>query len=93
LNRIEKSIIASFADSAEQSLKENTDIKINGQDDAELLQDLQNHRRRQYEILTDTVYAEKGFDLNGIPLDETLDRLGFTDPEYLEIVEQARRRQ
>jgi aldehyde:ferredoxin oxidoreductase len=74
-------------------LKENTDIKINGQDDAELLQDLQNHRRRQYEILTDTVYAEKGFDLNGIPLDETLDRLGFTDPEYLEIVEQARRRQ
>ncbi len=74
-------------------LKENTEIKINGQDDAELLKDLQDHRRRQYEILTDTVYAEKGFDLNGIPLDETLERLGFTDPEYLEIVAQARQRQ
>ena len=74
-------------------LKENTEIKINGQDDAELLKNLQDHRRRQYEILTDTVYAEKGFDLNGIPLDETLERLGFTDPEYLEIVAQARQRQ
>ena len=71
-------------------LKENTKIKINGQDDAELLQNLQDHRRQQYEILTDAVYAEKGFDLNGIPLDETLQRLGFSEPEYLEIVEQAR---
>lgn len=72
-------------------LKENTDIKINGQDDAELLQNLQDHRRQQYEILADTVYAEKGFDANGIPLDETLERLGFAEPEYQEIVNQARR--
>ena len=71
-------------------LKENTDIKINGQGDAELLKLLQNHRRQQYEILTDTVYTEKGFDVNGIPLDETLQRLGFSEPEYLEIVNQAR---
>ncbi|MCK5915673.1 MAG: aldehyde:ferredoxin oxidoreductase, partial [Deltaproteobacteria bacterium] len=71
-------------------LKENTDIKINGQDDAELLQNLQDHRRQQYEILADTVYAEKGFDANGIPLDETLQRLGFAEPEYQEIVNQAR---
>jgi len=71
-------------------LKENTEIKINGQDDTELLQNLQDHRRRQYEVLTDTVYAEKGFDLNGIPLDETLQRLGFSEPEYQEIVKQAR---
>ncbi len=72
------------------NLKENTDIKINGQDDAELLQNLQDHRRQQYEILTDTVYAEKGFDLNGIPLDETLQRLGFEESEYQEIINQAR---
>ncbi len=73
-------------------LKENTDIKINGQDDAELLETLQNHRRQQYEILTDAVYAEKGFDTNGIPLNETLQRLGFNEPEYLEIVNQARQK-
>ncbi len=71
-------------------LKKNSAIKINGQDDAELLAELQNHRRGQYEILTDTVYREKGFDINGIPLDETLQRLGFNEPEYREIVEQAR---
>ncbi len=71
-------------------LKENTDIKINGQDDSELLLTLQNHRRQEYEILTDTVYAEKGFDANGIPLDATLQRLGFSEPEYQEIVNQAR---
>jgi len=71
-------------------LKENTDIKINGQDDTELLELLHNHRRQQYEILTDSVYAEKGFDKQGIPLDETLQRLGFDVPEYQEIVERAR---
>jgi predicted RNA-binding protein with TRAM domain len=59
---------------------------------AELLEILQDHRRRQYEILTDAVYAEKGFDTHGIPLDETLERLGFTDPGYREIVRQARLR-
>ena len=73
-----------------KDLTENTDLEINGQDDSELLLLLQNHRRRQYEILADTVYAEKGFDANGIPLDETLQRLGFTAPEYQKIVDQAR---
>ncbi len=72
-------------------LRENTAIHINGQDDAELLRNLQDHRRQQYEILTDTVYAEKGFDMNGVPLDETLERLGFDEPEYREIVSRARR--
>ena len=74
-------------------LKENAGIKINGQDDKQLLQELQEHRRQQYEILTDTVYAEKGFDMNGIPLDETLERLGFSDPGYLEIIARARQPQ
>lgn len=60
-------------------LKENTDIIINGQDDAKLIEILQNHRRRQYEILTDAVYEEKGFDAHAIPLDETLQRLGLDE--------------
>ncbi|MBW1645872.1 MAG: hypothetical protein JRJ56_06045, partial [Deltaproteobacteria bacterium] len=38
------------------------------------------------------VYREKGYDAYGIPLDETLARLGFTDPEYREIITQARLR-
>ncbi len=60
--------------------------------DEELLYELQEHRRKQYEILTDTVYAEKGYDKHGIPLDETLERLGFTAPEYRAIVADARER-
>ncbi len=73
-------------------LEKHAGVKINGQDDGELLTTLQEHRRRQYEILTDTVYREKGFDSHGIPREETLERLGFTAPEYREIVIQARRR-
>jgi aldehyde:ferredoxin oxidoreductase len=67
-------------------------VETEGRSDAELLRALQEHRRKQYEILTDTVYAEKGYDKNGIPLDETLERLGFAAPEYQKIVENARLR-
>jgi hypothetical protein len=53
---------------------------------------LQDFRRSQYEKLCDVVYAEKGYDRDGIPLKSTLLRLGFHEPEYLAIVEQARQR-
>jgi aldehyde:ferredoxin oxidoreductase len=53
---------------------------------------LQDYRKKQYDQLTDAVYLEKGFDKNGIPTDETLKRLGFTDPYYSEIVKKARAR-
>ena len=67
-------------------------VEPSDKSDIELLQALQKHRREQYEILTDTVYAEKGYDKYGIPTNATLERLGFTDPEYRAIVENARER-
>jgi len=53
---------------------------------------LQAFRRKQYETLTDVVYKEKGYDKNGIPTDETMKRLGFDQPEFMSIVQHARKR-
>ena len=60
--------------------------------DEELLALLQNHRRSQYEKLSDEVYLEKGYDRNSIPHDETLKRLGLDEEHYYEIVRSARAR-
>lgn len=57
-----------------------------------MLTTLQKYRLDQYAQLTDAVYAEKGYDPNGIPEDGTLNRLGFTEAEYTEIVKMARDR-
>jgi len=67
-------------------------IDIGEMNDAERLASLQQYRRDQYDKLTDAVYAEKGYDRNGIPRDETLQRLGFDDETYQEVVRSARSR-
>ena len=53
---------------------------------------LQQHRREQYEKLTDSVYKAKGYDQNSIPLDQTLQRLGMYQAAYIDIVVNARNR-
>ncbi|MCP4750516.1 MAG: aldehyde:ferredoxin oxidoreductase [Proteobacteria bacterium] len=67
-------------------------VDTNGMKDDEMLEAVQNHRREQYEKLTDVVYEEKGYDRNGIPLDETLRGLGFESEDYFEILRSARDR-
>ena len=76
----------------EKYLTEEAGVVINGKSDPERLRMLQDYRRSQYEKLTDEVYKEKGYDCNSIPLDETLLRLGLSNPECLEIVRSARTR-
>lgn len=76
----------------ESYLRENAGIDIHGMDDAAMLSALQQYRIEQYETLTDVVYREKGYDRNGVPLDETLTRLGFTDDVYRDVVRTARER-
>ena len=44
-------------------------MDIDGRSDDEALSVLQKYRRKEYEKLTDAVYAEKGYDRNGIPLE------------------------
>jgi len=73
-------------------LKDVTGVDIATKTDEELLSILQNYRISQYEKLTDAVYEEKGYDKNSIPLDTTMERLGFNQDEYFEIARTARRR-
>jgi len=67
-------------------------LQIEGKTDEEKLVMLQDFRREQYERLCDAVYDEKGYDRDGIPRKSTLLRLGFQDPKYLAIVDEARLR-
>lgn len=67
-------------------------LDITGKTDEEKLEMLQDFRRSQYERLCDEVYAEKGYDRDGIPLKSSLLRQGFHEPQYLAIVDQARER-
>ncbi len=76
----------------EKYLTESAGMVIEGRSDEEKLEMLQDFRRLQYEKLCDAVYEAKGWDREGIPRKSTLMRLGFHDPEYLSIVDDARER-
>jgi len=71
-------------------LKDVAGIDVAVKNDEELLALLQEHRVIQYERLSDKVYEEKGYDMYSIPLDSTLQRLGFHGDDYYEIVRTAR---
>ncbi len=71
-------------------LKNVAGFGTDGRSNEENLLSLQEYRKKQYEKLIDTVYARKGFDRNGIPGKEVLQRLGFDQPEFLKIVQRAR---
>ena len=44
------------------------------------------HREEQYERLVDAVYMRRGWDENGVPTLETLQRLGIDFPEIVQVV-------
>jgi len=48
---------------------------------------LRNYRQGQYEKLVDAVYKRRGWSSNGVPLKETILRLGIDYPEILELIE------
>ena len=73
-------------------LKNEVGISLDGKKDEELLYELHDYRRGQYEKLADEVYEEKGYDSQGIPTDETLKRLGLDGKEFHDIVKTARQR-
>jgi aldehyde:ferredoxin oxidoreductase len=73
-------------------LKDAAGYSLDGSSNEQRLSALHEHRRAQYEKLTDVVYQEKGYDQNGIPTDESLRRLGLNQPEFMAIVRSARAR-
>jgi aldehyde:ferredoxin oxidoreductase len=48
---------------------------------------LQEYRRGEWEKLVDAVYARRGWDRNGVPTRETVERLGLDSPEVLEVLD------
>ncbi|MDD2453857.1 MAG: aldehyde ferredoxin oxidoreductase C-terminal domain-containing protein, partial [Synergistaceae bacterium] len=44
-------------------------------------------RRKEWEKLVDAVYARRGWDRNGVPTKETVERLGLDSPEVLKVLE------
>jgi len=73
-------------------LKNEVGISLDGKSDEQLLCELHDYRRGQYEKLADEVYEEKGYDSQGIPTDETLARLGLDGNDHRAIVKAARER-
>ena len=73
-------------------LRDVAGFALDGKSDEERLSLLQDYRRGQYEKLMDAVYRRKGYDQFGIPLDETMRRLGFDTPEFVEIIKASRKR-
>jgi aldehyde:ferredoxin oxidoreductase len=64
------------------------DIEKMGVD--EKIKILRKYREDFYENLLDAVYERRGWDKNGVPKVETLERLGINYPDLLEVVENAR---
>jgi aldehyde:ferredoxin oxidoreductase len=50
---------------------------------------LYNHRRDQYEKLTDGVYYRRGWTPNGIPTPQKMKQLGFTDSRMLKMLQET----
>ena len=48
------------------------------------------YRSQRYQTLIDTVYKRKGWDMNGIPTDEHLTKIGMDLPELLDVVKKFR---
>jgi aldehyde:ferredoxin oxidoreductase len=47
-------------------------------------------RHDDYEKLMDAVYKEKGWDSNGVPTDETLEKFGLLDDTAKKILDDVR---
>lgn len=67
-------------------LKETLNIDPDGKTTQEKIQLLRKYREAQYEKLCDAVYKRRGWNDNGIPMVDTLQRLGIDFPEVVQVV-------
>ncbi|MBC2722246.1 MAG: aldehyde:ferredoxin oxidoreductase, partial [Desulfosporosinus sp.] len=73
-------------DRYDRQLKEILDLNTAEKTTEEKVQILRNYREEQYQKLCDAVYLRRGWNSNGIPTLETLQRLGIDFPEVAEVV-------
>ena len=74
----------------DKQLREQVGIDLNGMTTQEKMAALRKYRQDRYEQLVDTVYKRRGWDENGIPRLETLQRLGIDLPAVVEVVQKAK---
>ncbi|MEI7990535.1 MAG: aldehyde ferredoxin oxidoreductase C-terminal domain-containing protein, partial [Chloroflexota bacterium] len=74
----------------DKQLREQVGIDLSGMTTQEKMAALRKYRQDRYEQLVDTVYKRRGWDENGIPRLETLQRLGIDLPAVVEVVQKAK---
>jgi Aldehyde:ferredoxin oxidoreductase len=76
----------SRAERYDKQLREKTGLNTEGMTTAEKMIKLRKYREDQYESLTDAVYKRRGWNNNGVPKIEFLQRIGMDLPEVIEVV-------
>lgn len=72
----------------DKQLKEVVGVNPEGLSVEEKMAALREYRERQYQLLCDAVYKRRGWNENGIPTIETLQRLGIDYPDVVAVVKQ-----
>jgi aldehyde:ferredoxin oxidoreductase len=76
----------SRADRYDKQLAETYKVDIDGKSTAEKMATLRKHREEQYEKLKDAVYKRRGWTADGIPTQQTVQRLGIDFAEVLDVL-------
>jgi aldehyde:ferredoxin oxidoreductase len=73
-------------DRYDKQLQEAHNIDIKGKTTEEKVKILRTVRKERYEELKNAVYSRRGWNSNGVPTLETVQRLGIDFPEVLEVL-------
>jgi aldehyde:ferredoxin oxidoreductase len=76
----------SRAERYDKQLLEKTGLNTEGMSTVEKMRKLRKYREDQYESLIDAVYKRRGWNNNGVPKIEFLQRIGMDLPEVIEVV-------
>ncbi|MBE0698438.1 MAG: aldehyde ferredoxin oxidoreductase C-terminal domain-containing protein, partial [Anaerolineaceae bacterium] len=78
----------SRAERYDKSLREEAGINLDGMSTEEKMRALRSYRENRYEQLVDAVYQRRGWNSNGVPTLETVQRLGIDFPDIVELIKQ-----
>ena len=83
---VTKEEFESRAERYDKQLREKTGLNTEGMTTEEKMKKLRHYREAQYESLIDAVYKRRGWNNNGVPRIEFLQKIGMDLPEVIEVV-------
>jgi aldehyde:ferredoxin oxidoreductase len=83
---VTKEEFESRAERYDKQLREKTGLNTEGMTTEEKMKKLRQYREAQYESLIDAVYKRRGWNNNGVPKIEFLQKIGMDLPEVIEVV-------